>query len=476
MVTLDASKSNLNILMEVGVIYRLTNVQNLVGRQGPLFWFPQYLSGLSVLGMISSATGAGSVGLSFVQAQNGTDVTGLASIVVAPSPMTGQATTQAVSTSGFSACFFTVQSAGTLAFPITVQIMLAETAGGIGGSGSGSGTSNITQWGGVAVSGATSTNAVGTESAQVSRTLLRKNTQTLTTTNIGSGATFTSAWFDTLGSGATFVESEIVTAGGNYAAGAFKLQQTDDTGNVNGVLLVASSNVTNTSQTNAIVQGAITCRFWRVTISTVSQATTSIEITATESNANNPVVTIGGNNYGGQPPVAGQAVLVTPILNTALGDSISVGQVQTLGATNALLPMMNYVCVGTPTGNANQTRTPAIFKTVQATAAGSTALWTPTAGKKFRLMKFLVIVTGNATLGAAAVLVIQLLDAAGAIGLSIDTFIPNAAFGVSDDFVSPWVDLGNGVLSGVANNVLNVNLSAALTAGNVRVIACGTEE
>jgi len=475
MVALDASKSNLNIFMEVGVIYRLTNVVNQAGRQGPLFWFPQWLPGTSVLAMIAAGTGAGAVGLSFVQAQNISDATGLSSIVVAPSPMTGLASTQIFSTSGFSACFFTVQSAGTLAFPVTVQIMLSETAGGAG-SGSGSGTSNISQWGGVAVSGATSTNAVGTESAPVSRTLLRKNTQTLTTTNIGSGATFTSAWFDTLGSGATFVESEIVTAGGNYVAGAFKLQQTDDTGNVNGVLLVASSNVTNTSQTNSIVQGAITCRFWRVTISTVSQATTSIEITATESNANNPVVTIGGNNYGGQAPVAGQAVLVTPILNNALGDSVSVGQMQTLGAINTLLPMMNYVCVGTPTGNGNQTRTPAIFKTVQATAAGSTALWTPTAGKKFRLMKFLVIVTGNATLGAAAVLVIQLLDAAGAIGLSIDTFIPNAAFGVSDDFVSPWVDLGNGVLSGAANNVLNVNLSAALTAGNVRVTACGTEE
>ena len=46
-----------------------------------------------------------------------------------------------------------------------------------------------------------------------------------------------------------------------------------------------------------------------------------------------------------------------------------------------------------------------------------------------------------------------------------------AAFGSGDE--SPWIDLGNGFLSSAANNVLNLNLSFALTGGVVNVIACG---
>jgi hypothetical protein len=38
------------------------------------------------------------------------------------------------------------------------------------------------------------------------------------------------------------------------------------------------------------------------------------------------------------------------------------------------------------------------------------------------------------------------------------------------------VSMGNGYLSTLANNVLNVNLSVALVAGEVRVVVCGTEE
>jgi hypothetical protein len=123
-------------------------------------------------------------------------------------------------------------------------------------------------------------------------------------------------------------------------------------------------------------------------------------------------------------------------------------------------------------------RTPAVFKTINTAANGNTAIWTPAAGTKFRLMRYQVIVTGNAATAGGAVVTVSLNDAGGDIGQAHDLFIPNAApaapFGTL--YVSPWIDLGNGVLSAAANNVLNVNLSAALTAGKVRVIACGTEE
>lgn len=121
-------------------------------------------------------------------------------------------------------------------------------------------------------------------------------------------------------------------------------------------------------------------------------------------------------------------------------------------------------------------RTPTTFKSVQATASGNTALWTPTSGKKFRLMRFKVQVTGNATQTAGGVLTIGLQDATTAIGVSHDVYVPSVALTGQFDYDGGWVDLGNGFLSAAANNVLNINLSAAFTAGNCRIIACGTEE
>lgn len=125
-------------------------------------------------------------------------------------------------------------------------------------------------------------------------------------------------------------------------------------------------------------------------------------------------------------------------------------------------------------------RTPGIFQSVQATAAGNTALWTPTAGTKFRLMRYLVTVTGDAEAAALGAVTVSLFDgAAGAIGQDHDFFVPATGTSLQvfgSQYTSGWVDLGNGILSAAANNVLNVNLSAALTAGNVRVICCGTEE
>lgn len=122
-------------------------------------------------------------------------------------------------------------------------------------------------------------------------------------------------------------------------------------------------------------------------------------------------------------------------------------------------------------------RNPHVFKTVQAAAAGNTALWTPAAGTKFRLMRYMVAVTGDASFAVAGVLTVTLNDAGGAIGQGHDIYIPVAAGIVpGTDYISPWIDLGNGILSAAVNNVLNVNLSAALATGNVRVICCGTEE
>ncbi len=126
-------------------------------------------------------------------------------------------------------------------------------------------------------------------------------------------------------------------------------------------------------------------------------------------------------------------------------------------------------------------RTPSIFKTTSApaTPAGNTAVWTPAAGKKFRLMRFQITAQGLAAT-ATGVVTVSFQDSVS--GLTIGTYdvdvpaVSAVVAGVTQ--VSGWVDLGNGVLSAAANNALNFNISAAGagTIGTYRINVCGTEE
>jgi hypothetical protein len=125
----------------------------------------------------------------------------------------------------------------------------------------------------------------------------------------------------------------------------------------------------------------------------------------------------------------------------------------------------------------SKARTPTVFKTVQATASGSTAVWTPGSGNKFRILKFRVQVTANAAMSSGGVLTISLLDSSSSMNLSTDVFVPASAGAAMGGYDSGWMDLGSfGVLSSTANNALNASLSAALTSGNVRVLVAGVEE
>lgn len=128
--------------------------------------------------------------------------------------------------------------------------------------------------------------------------------------------------------------------------------------------------------------------------------------------------------------------------------------------------------------NWDRPRTPSNFKTVATAAAGNTAIWTPTGGKKFRLMRWRYTATENCTFAVGANLTISLFDgAAGATGQVDDITVPAVALATSGQLASsPWIDLGNGYQSVAANNVLNVNLSAALVTGTIRVQVAGTEE
>lgn len=110
-----------------------------------------------------------------------------------------------------------------------------------------------------------------------------------------------------------------------------------------------------------------------------------------------------------------------------------------------------------------------IFRNVLSTAAGATAVWTPAAGKKFRLMGYSISVSG--TLAAVAANAIQLLDGATVIARH---FAAVAATVTGDTQI--FVDLGQGILSAAANNALSVNIATAFTAGGCAVNVWGTEE
>lgn len=100
----------------------------------------------------------------------------------------------------------------------------------------------------------------------------------------------------------------------------------------------------------------------------------------------------------------------------------------------------------------DKTRTPNVFKIVQlAAGTAETTIWTPAAGKKFRLLGFLL------TCGLAATLTFKDNTA----GTTI--FV---ARGAADAPITPS-DMGNGFLSGAANRLLTVTRSVSSTLDGV---------
>lgn len=148
------------------------------------------------------------------------------------------------------------------------------------------------------------------------------------------------------------------------------------------------------------------------------------------------------------------------------------------GASLSVLPTLEYRVPGDAAMSINWLRGVSKFTSAAATASGNTAVWTPAAGTKFRLECVGIDVTQNADAAAAGVVTIQLEDGTTPIpGFQWSVFVPNAAgttFGAG--YHEPLECFANGFLSSTSGNVLNVNLSSALTAGNVMVRAYGTDE
>ena len=184
-------------------------------------------------------------------------------------------------------------------------------------------------------------------------------------------------------------------------------------------------------------------------------------------------VGVAGTPAGGVVTVQGaQTSTVTGAQQGIIGTGLKFPSFYTIAAS-MLMYEGNFSL-----GSLDWQRTPAIFKSAVATASGNTAVWTPTTGKKFRLMRFMLVLTDEAARAVAGDITVKFQDATTDTGISLPVYVPATAIGspIGEAWTSGWIDLGNGIASAAANNVLNINLSAALTAGTFGVLVAGTEE
>lgn len=128
-------------------------------------------------------------------------------------------------------------------------------------------------------------------------------------------------------------------------------------------------------------------------------------------------------------------------------------------------------------------RMPTTFKTVSvaATTTGNSAVWTPAASNKFRLMGYQITAQGLSATASAAITV-SFQDAAVALGFGTYSIDIPAVAGIQTGVTQisgGMVQMGNfGILSATAGQVLNFNISAAGagTTGTYQINVFGTEE
>jgi hypothetical protein len=119
--------------------------------------------------------------------------------------------------------------------------------------------------------------------------------------------------------------------------------------------------------------------------------------------------------------------------------------------------------------------TPTKFLNVKATASGNTPIWVPATGKKFVLLSYSIDFTSNVSQAVAGLIDATFIDGATNTQIGISVFVPNAAGTVFSDSGEGFVSLGGGYPSVAANNILSINLSAALATGVCHVMVFGRE-
>lgn len=204
-------------------------------------------------------------------------------------------------------------------------------------------------------------------------------------------------------------------------------------------------NALQTMTTSGTVTATGTVGIDQTTPNTTNRVTAALYVKTT-----NPGDTAALGTTAGRQLVAGGAA------NSA-GAAITGGTVTSVDSSDTARALA--VALFLYNGSTNEPmRNPNVFKVVALTAGTSeTTIWTPTSGKKFRLMGFIL------TCGAASTLTFKDNTA----GTTIF-----AARGTTDTPIVS-VPMGNGILSVAANNVLTVTRGTSATLDGV---VWGTEE
>lgn len=308
---------------------------------------------------------------------------------------------------------------------------------------------------------------VGIETSVIARTINRKRGTLLTNTPLLANGTFNSPWFDTELTGTQYVEAIATSNVSSKPTNGFAIFESDDQ------VTLRVVSFTGAALTNRCY-GIIRQRYFQIQFNNSTSNQSSFSLYMTESTI--PITTDYSDATTSTQEV--QSVVTGGGAAFVLGDGVvnnSGSFFLNASGGGGTQRVATYLFNGSTW---DRPRTPSIFKQNSTSASGSTAIWTPASGKKFRLMRFKIQVTDSATIAVAGLLTIALLDSATDLGLSHILAVPTTGGGANaiQDYDSGWIDLGNGKLSSAANNPLNVNLSVALTAGVVNVIVCGTEE
>lgn len=342
---------------------------------------------------------------------------------------------------------------------------------------------DVIKWAGTTLSAPVATSPDGTQTAPVFRSLNRKATTIETQVVLAGAATFTGSWHDSNLTGDSYV---VATAYASHVGANFFIEESDDTGNANFTRTVATWNGGPAANTLCYMSGVLRTRWWRVRYVNGATLQTSFELTTCAQTM--PVDSIITNNTSGTNSVQSRQVqIVQPGGAGAMSDNLALFMTWTAqnaagqGPQDVMVRFHGGKFSGTAAGTksgASAARTPTIYNHASTAASGDTALWTPLTGNKFRVLKFKIQLTADAATSGGARITVLLRDATTDIGVGHIVFVPSAgATALNAGYDSGWIDLGQfGYLSTAANAVLNINLSAALTAGLCNVIVAGTEE
>ena len=333
---------------------------------------------------------------------------------------------------------------------------------------------------------------IGNEDCGIVRTIAKKNCGILLFAgSIAANSTNNFPWIDTSTDGTTAVELSVY---GPQVLGLITILQTDDPSEV--VLTSATSTfqlpVVTQMQASSLaaysynIQAVITARYWRLQ---VQNGATAQVVTIRYTAGNNGVVITGTLPLYNSVIDAFTSTLVgvAPLSGiTATDGIVAVSQACNLGGTNNTVGAASVAngFVTSASGTAYvMARTPAIFKGGQGgIAAGAFSIWQPQLTKKVRAMKYMIEVAEDATITSGP-LPINIGFRFGLAQSLAATFantrsqmfdythrvvLPAAVLATSfDGYVSPWIDLGNGVVSSVAGQSLFCGIQVPATTGAV---------